>query len=173
MRPIVSAFLYFGIVLFSFAPCVAQTPAATLEIQMPESKFALGTPIRLDVTIKNISTERLHIWKVSPQDDGRAEAYMSVEVLDSEGKSLPRIDGVTFVHDGKKDMMPKSWTRKGVTVKANQELHDFLLLSNLFDLSKPGMYTVSVKTDIPKPNPGSQIKFVVVASNSINFAVKQ
>ena len=56
---------------------------------------------------------------------------MSVEVLDSEGKSLPRIDGVTFIHDGKKTMMPKSWTRKGVTVKPNQELHDFLLLSNL------------------------------------------
>ncbi len=173
MRPTISAFIGLVVVLFSFVPCVAQMPAATLEIQMPESSSATGAPIRLNVIVKNISTEDLRIWKTSPNADGLAEAYINVEVRDPEGKSPPRIDGVPIVKNGKKYMMAKSWlTRKGVTVKPNHELHDFLLLSSLFDLRKPGTYTVSAKTDIPEPYSGPEAKWIEVASNKISFTVK-
>ena len=170
----VSAFLRSSIVLFSLVSCVAQEPTATLEIQLPESGFPVGTLIRLNVIVKNLSTEDLRVWKASPQVNGQAEAYISVEVRDSEGKSLPRTDGLTIVKNGKKYVIGKRWlTRKGVVLEPNQELHDFLLLSSLFDLSKPGTYTVSARADIPAPYSGPEIKWITAMSNKISFSLKR
>lgn len=182
MRPTVLAFLCYGLAPFSWVPCVAQEPPATLQIQMPESKLASGTPIRLDVIAKNIATDDLLVWKASPQDDGEAEAYIYVQVRDAAGKSLLRIDGTTIVVNGKKYVRPKSWfTRKGIIVAPEHELRDFLVLSNLFDLSKPGNYSVSATLEIPgsaelmhsKPEPGPEPKFIEVESNKITFAVTE
>lgn len=168
------AFPYSVVVLFGLVSCFAQEPRATLEIQMPQSEFTVGTAVRLDVIVKNSMTEDLHVWKVSPDAYGMAEAYIGVEVRDADGKSLPRADGQTIVRNGKKYVSPKSWlTRKGVYIKPNQELHDFLVLSNLFDLSMPGTYTVSAKADFEKPNSGAEIKLIVAESSKIHFAVKQ
>jgi hypothetical protein len=171
MRP---ALLCHAIVLFSLIPCIAQQPAATLEIQMPESRFTAGNPIMLDVIVKNLSTENLDVWKADPIVDGEAEAYTFVEVRDAEGKVLPRIDGTTItLRDGRRYMRPKSWlTRKGATIKRHEELHDFLVLSNLFDLSKPGTYTASVSTDV-EDRSGTEVKRARAVSNKVSFSVEQ
>jgi hypothetical protein len=52
------------------------------------------------------------------------------------------------------------------------KLHDFLLLSSLFDLSKPGIYVVSAEANIPKPHSGPEIKWIVAESNNFAFATK-
>jgi len=69
---------------------------------MPKSSFAEGSAIRVDVIVKSILKQELHVRKATPQDDGEARAYLSVEVRDSEGNSLTRIDGKTTVRNGKK-----------------------------------------------------------------------
>lgn len=163
-----------AVALFIWLPCSAQTPAATLEIQVPKSEFRAGSAIRLDVNIRNSSTEDLRIWKTSPTTDGLAEAYLSIKVRDTDGKYLPRVDGATIMKSGKKYVIEERWlTRKGVTVLPNQNLHDFLILSTLFDLSRPGTYSVSAEADIPKPNSGPEIKWIVAHSNEVTFTVKQ
>ena len=53
------------------------------------------------------------------------------------------------------------------------KLHDFLLLSSLFDLSKPGIYVVSAGADIPKPYSGPEIKWIVAESNNATFAKRK
>jgi hypothetical protein len=54
---------------------------------MPEPEFKAGTVIRLDVIAKNLSAKDLRIWKTElPQVDGRAQAYLSIHVRDSEGR---------------------------------------------------------------------------------------
>jgi hypothetical protein len=167
-------FPYFAIVLLGMAPCFAQKPSVMLDIQVPESEFTVGTAIRLDVAVRNSMTEDLHVWKVSPDNVGLAEAYIDVEIRDSEGKSLPRADGQTVVMNGKKYVFPKSWmTRKGAYVKPNQELRDYILLSKVFDLSKPGTYTVSAKASFDSRDSGPEIKWIVAESNKVTFAVKQ
>ena len=73
-------------------------------------------------------------------------------------------------------MIPKSWfKRNGVVLRPNQELRDFLLLSSLFDLSKPGTYTVSARADIDiaAPHSGSEIKWITARSNKNGFAVRR
>jgi hypothetical protein len=130
MQRDVTTFLCSSIVLFIPLACFAQKPAATLEIQMQRSEFKAGTAIRLDVALTNASTEDLRVSKAFPQVNGQAEAYLSVKVVDAESKSLPRMDGVTIVKNGKEYTIGKRWlTRKGVIVRPSQEVHDFLLLS--------------------------------------------
>ena len=173
MRFTAMTFLFNAIVLLSSLPCVAQKPAATLQIQLHEKEFKSGAAIRLDVIVTNLSGEDLRIWKVSAQVDGQAEAYLSVNVCDSEGKPLSRIDGVTIERNGKKYRIGKAWiTRKGVMLSTNHELRDFLSLSALFNLSKPGTYTASAAADIPEPYSGPEIKWIVAKSNKVSFEVK-
>ena len=141
---------------------------------MPQSGFAVGAVIRLDVIVKNSMTEDLLVWKVSPDADGLAEAYIGVVVRDADGKSLPRKDRHTVVHDGETYTFPKSWfTRKGAFIKPNHELHDFLLLSRLFDLNKPGTYSVSAVLETPVPNTGPNPELIKAESNKLTFNVYQ
>jgi hypothetical protein len=162
-----------AIVLCSVVPCIAQQQTATMEIRMPESRIAAGSPIRLDVIVKNLSTQNLHVWKAEPHVDGQAEAYTSVEVRGSNGNRLQRIDGPAVVRNGKTYRLPRRWlTRKGVYVEAHQVLRDFLVLSELFDLSMPGAYTVSPHGDFQAPDSGSEVKWVVAESSQIRFTVK-
>lgn len=171
-RP-VTTFICCAIVLLVCLPSLAQRPAASLEIQMPKSEFKTGVAIRLDAIISNLSTDDLRIWKAEPKVDGMAEAYLSVRVRNVEGKSLPRIDGSAVVKNGKKYVIGKRWlTRKGVIVRPNEELHDFLVLSKLFDLREPGTYIVSSEADTPRADSGPEIKWIVARSNELTFVVK-
>jgi len=150
LRQAMKFFFCFVLVPFSLSPCLCQEPPVALTTRMPESSFVQGAPVRLNVIVKNLSKDELRVWKADPQNDGEAEAYIGVEVRDSTGKLLPRIDGRVVVRNGKKYILPKLWmTRKGAFVAAGQELRDFVLLSSLFDLSEPGAYIVSAEMEIP------------------------
>jgi hypothetical protein len=174
MHQSLRAFHTSAIVLLSLAPCLGQKPPATLKIQLPASSFTEGTSIKLDVMVKNISKDELNVWKASPQVDGEAEAYVDVEVRDSAGKALSRIDGVTIVRNGKKYTFPKSWfTRKGASIAPGRVSRDFVLLNNLFDLSKPGSYVVSAKMEDAWPNSGPEMKLWEADSNQIRFKIRQ
>ena len=173
MRPATRLFSS-AILLAGAVVCSAQEPAAKLEIRTPKSSYLIGMPIRLDITLKNISGETLHIDKVSEHDDGQAEAYISIEVRNSSGRPLPRTDGLTFIKNGKKYTIGKRWLRRsGVDLGPNQELRDFLILSKLFDLRQPGDYTISAKAEIRAPDSGPEIKWIEAASNTIEFTVQR
>lgn len=163
-----------AIALFCLAHCLGQKPPVTLKIQLPASSFTEGTSIKLDVMVKNISKEELNVWKASPKVEGEAEAYVYVELRDSAGKALSRIDGVTIIRNGKKYTFPKRWmTRKGISVAPGGTLRDFLFLGNLFDLSKPGSYIVSAKLEDAWPDSGPEMKLWDADSNQIRFKIKQ
>ncbi|HEX5235288.1 MAG TPA: hypothetical protein VFW25_08165 [Silvibacterium sp.] len=172
MRPASKLFCS-AILLAGSVVCFAGEPDVKLDIRMPNSTYQLGKPIRLDIILKNLSSERLHIDKASERN-GRAEAYISAEVRDSSGRPLPRTDGLTFVKNGKKYTIGKPWlSRWGIDLEPNQESQDFLVLSNLFDLGRPGNYIVSAKAEIRAPDSGPEIKWIEAASNTIEFTVKR
>jgi hypothetical protein len=174
MRQSLRALHISAIALLSVTYCFGQKPPAMLKIQLPASNFAEGTPIKLDVMVKNKSKEELNVWKASPQVDGEAEAYVDVEVRDSAGKALSRIDGVTIVRNGKKYTFPKRWfTRKGASVAPGRVSRDFVILNNLFDLSKPGSYIVSAKLEDAWPDSGPEMKLWEADSNQIRFKIRQ
>ena len=171
--PRISA-LYCALALFSSAICAAQQPAAELEIHLPAKTFKAGLPIKLEVIIRNVSTRDFVVPKVSPGTEGMADAYTDVEVIDSSGQKLLRIDGQTLVKSGKSYTISKRWlTRRGAIVEPNGTLRDFLVLTSLFDLSKPGVYNISARAEIPAPDSGPQIKWIEAVSNRASFAVTQ
>jgi len=57
IRAFVGTISHSAIALFGMVPCLAQKPSLTLEIQVPESEFTVGTEIRFDVVVKNSMTE--------------------------------------------------------------------------------------------------------------------
>jgi len=157
---------------FNVADALAQqTPPVTLSIQADTTAVKVGERIKLRVSITNSSGQALVVDKAS-SSDGQAEAYTTVEVRDFSGKPLSRIDGQTFVKNGKSYVIPRAWTtRKGVTVGPGEDLIDFLQLSNLFDLSTPGVYTVAANVEIRVPGTGTEIKWIGAKSNTIQIAV--
>jgi hypothetical protein len=138
---------------------------------MPQSTFEAGTAVRLDVIVRNLSDEADLIPKV----DGHAEDYLHIEVRAQDGKQLERIDRQTLLRNGKTYSFPKrGWgSRKLETIKPNDESRNYLVLSNLFDLCKPGTYSVSAKAELQKPYSGPEIKWVETAAEEIEFVVKR
>ena len=148
-----------------------QNQSAKLTIQTPTLAVTVGAPAKLLITIENTSGKPFEIDKASSQD-GQAEAYTNVEVRDTFGNLLPRIDGQTFVKNGKLHTFPKRWmTRKAVAVAPGDNLRDFLVLSNLFDFETPGNYTVTAKLEIRAPGSGPDIKWIEAVSNTIRIEV--
>lgn len=166
MRRPASSFLYCCLLSCSRYFPVHQQPEPTLELRLPRSTFA----VRLDVILRNLSAEDVLVPKI----DGHAEDYLHIKVRDSDGKQLLRIDRRTFVKNGKSYSFPKrGWgSRKLETIKPNGPSHDYLVLSDLFELSKPGAYTISAKAGLQRPYPGPEIKWVETVADEIGFAIR-
>ena len=161
------------ITLLSLRCAAQQTAAATLELRLAQPASEAGAQVRLEIVLKNMSSEELSIPK-EPGNEGHAEDYLSIQVRDSEGLALERIDRQTFVKNGKAYSFPKrGWgSHKSSSIEPGDESHDFLVLSDLFNLSKPGSYTVSAKAELRRPYSGPEIKWAQTPAVKINFAVK-
>jgi hypothetical protein len=102
--------------------------------------------VRLDIRVVNTSDQPIFIWQ---EGYGRAESANHIEVRDASGNPLPRTDGPIVLKDGKPVHLPINWlTRKGTFLKPGEKSDDFSILSNMFDLTRPGKYLVTVEQDI-------------------------
>jgi len=64
-------------------------------------------------------------------------------------------------------------TRKGAWIAPEHELHDFTVLSSLFNLTEPGTYFVSAKLEDAVPDSGPEPKIWEAASNQLRFIVER
>lgn len=114
-----------------------------LAIQMNLSRLGqvdAGKPLRLTITVKNTSTNALKLPHA-----GLWPAYLRFVVKNAEGKEL------TLTETGKKALDPKETARGKIgppelPLPTNSTISSFggNDLAELFDLSKPGRYTVQV-----------------------------
>jgi hypothetical protein len=131
-----------------------------------------GARIDLKITVTNRSDQPISVYRV-PGPDGQAEAVNKIEVRDPSGQLLARIDGRPVTVNGKLRMLPKRWlTRAGVILKPGEELKDFAVLTNLFDMTRPGAYEVTVRHELRVDDPGPDIKFLYTRSNTIKITVR-
>jgi len=109
----------------------------------------------------------------TPGPDGQAEDVNRIEVRDGSGNLLPRAGVQTVEIGGTLRTLPKKIrvSRKGVILKPGENLTDFTILTNLFNLSKPGIYTVTVQNGRRPEDGGSNLKLIYVKSNAITIAV--
>jgi len=139
--------------------CFAQQRfPVTVSISTSTPTVAIGDEIRINVAIVNSSDQPVQLLK-SP--DGDAEAISRVEVYDPQGNKLP-------------------WTSKRqrwlgiktVAVDPGKSSDGFLNLNKLFDLSKPGTYTVIVHHELLQPDASqSEAKRLFVPSNALKITV--
>jgi hypothetical protein len=154
--------------------CLAQqkVPIA-VSISTPVPVVQSGNEIRINVSVRNLSDEPISLLKALGPD-GQAEAVNHLEVFGADGKRLYRIDGPSHrSKDGVVSHLVKGGiSRTSVSVAPGETSVDFLVLSNLFDLSKPGIYTVVARHELMRleaPKPEDRVSFV--SSNRLVITV--
>ena len=105
--------------------------AVQISIHASPSRAVSGQEIKLFVSVKNRSDSYISVMMRTP---GHVEDTVDIEVYGPDGKKVPRIPLRTY--DGSSPLLGprKSWT-------------NYAILTNLFDLSKPGRYRVRVEAD--------------------------
>jgi len=112
-------------------------PPVSVSITTPTPVAKTGAAIRVDIIVTNASDSAVPLFETT---DGHAEASNTVEVFDAEGKQLP--------WTGRR---LRSISRKMPAVEAGKSVEDFIVLTNDFDLTSPGKYTVIVKHEMLDP----------------------
>ena len=142
---------------------IGQTYPVTVSITTPEKAVKSGSEIRVNITVTNNSDETVRTPKVLGLDrqGGQPESANGIDVTDSKGQPLRRLPG------------HQSWLSQALkALKPGDSDEDFLILTKLFDLSKPGQYTVGVRHEIMEPDESEDgFKRIFVPSNSISITV--
>jgi len=154
--------------------CIAQQESPiTASITTPTPTIKSGTELKVYVTIANTSDHTVRLYKALGPD-GQAEAANHIDVLDADGKKLPRIDGPAIQMNGRINHLPKRWiSRTTIAVEPGKSSEDFLIVSNLFDLSKPGKYAVTVRHEMRADDSNPDIKLIYAKSNTITITVTE
>jgi hypothetical protein len=121
-------------------------PPFSLAIAVADQPVQLGTQVRVTITLKNNSD--YDIAFDSSSVPGEAEFHYSVLLLDDDGKPVPETK-YSRILQGKEH---ETYTENvlSVTIQPNEEAKDDFVLNKLFDLSKPGKYTLQVARGIPE-----------------------
>ena len=143
-------------------------------IQCKQAIVKSGSEVKLLITVTNTSDQDVDLYK-TPGPDGQAEDVNKIEVRDGSGNALPRADVQTVEIGGVLRTFPKKMTksRMGVILKPGDSLEDFTILSNIFDLSKPGKYTVTVQNERRSSDSSNELKLIYVKSNTITVTVTE
>jgi hypothetical protein len=113
-----------------------QNVPVKVTITSPTPVAKSGAPIRIDVSVLNLSDHVIKILKPLGFD-GQAEFVNHVQVYDAQGKPLVWIAG-----------RHSAVSRKTISVEPGKSESDFMILSNLYDMTKPGRYKVAIRHEL-------------------------
>jgi hypothetical protein len=132
----------------------------SIVISTVETNVKSGAKLPLDVTLTNISDQE---YRIGTSIGLRAERDFQIDVLDDQGHSAPRtaygkkIDGQVGLYSGS---IGSHLLKPGGSLMYHADL------SKIFELTKPGSYTVQAQKNDYR-------NAVVVTSNSIILTVSQ
>lgn len=168
----IAAFALLAVALQISCTAQQESPIAA-SISTPTPTIKSGAELKVYVAITNTSDYTVRIYKALGPD-GQAEAANHIDVYDAGGKQLSRIDGPAIQMNGQTRHLPKRWiSRTTDEVKPGESSKDFLILSNLFDLSKPGKYTVTLRHEMRSDDSDPNLKLVYATSNTIAITVTE
>lgn len=127
-----------------------------LAVRVDAPQAAAGDQIVCTVLLKNASKRPLLLVETYPERD------FEIAVFDSKG-SL-----VSLTAHGQKLLQAEVYRQVSVRIKPGQVVERKIMLNQVFDLSTPGEYSISVRRNIPQPNSDAGIELV---SNKTNFKV--
>jgi hypothetical protein len=122
------------------SPALAQAAesAFSLTITAPRDTVKSGGDLRLDISLKNISDRDQSVAYTSP------EVTFDIRAFDFAGKPVGKTPSHRAVRG---DDGSWNWSGSAIisTFKPGKEVHQEVSLQKLFDLDRPGKYTVEVR----------------------------
>ena len=126
----------------------ASKPMLSLSLSPVTDKVTAGSPMLVTITMKNISDHEISYWREMTDDPGGFEYKISAwddkqtAVLDSKfGKALRGREDPAFLTADTPLRSTGGWR----TLKPGETLTDRVNVGRLFDLSRPGRYTIQVQ----------------------------
>ena len=114
--------------------------------------------MQVQITLTNTSNRRLLIQERNPATD------YQIDVRDERGTAVPETELGRKLKEP--PMIPMNSRNFGIYLRPNESTKENIALSDLYDLSHPGQYTIQVSRAVSnKPKDG------VVKSNTITVTV--
>lgn len=152
-------------------PLAAQVQSVSpiqISIQAKPSTVERGEEVKLEVTLKNVSGGSVTIPLSRPECDN------VVEVRDVAGDHPARVDGRSIRSArGLTTRVPCAdiLSRKYKKLDPGEDTQDSVVLNKIFDLSKAGVYSVTVVRDIDVDHRTPNPSLVRTVSNTIRVTV--
>jgi hypothetical protein len=144
-------------------------PAVAIAVSMPNSQVKIGADVHLQITRINISDENVVV--ALPNSNASEDLVLDFEIdlLDAEGNQVTQTQyGRTVQSKGGLIHGPGIGKLTGGAphaLKPKEKLQQDIVLSSLFELSRPGTYTVQLRRQ------DRTTESVVAKSNRITFIV--
>lgn len=135
----------------------AQKPFS-ITINTATDNLRVGADLRVEITLTNTSASQIHIAKTNGADD--AEIHYTVDVRDDQGNLAPY---TTYSRNLKAGTKVLVWSDLTYTLEPGGTLKDTALVTKLYDLTRPGKYSIQVSREIPKNLGGGLAKSNVVS----------
>ncbi len=135
-KSIPTAYMVGILILVCFAHATAQEiqHSFTLSISSPSTTWKSADPIRVDVTVVNLTNRRLHLTS-SQSAWERGE----IIVRDGSGNVVPPIQNPGLVKP----------SATSIFVEPSKNLKESFNISRQFDLTRPGQYSFQVEKEDP------------------------
>lgn len=141
-------------------PAQCQQRPLSIAISTPQSALKVGSEVRIEVTLTNTSNRRVLIQERNPATD------YQIDVRDERGTAVPETDFGRKLKEP--PVIPMNSRNFGMYLRPNESTKENIALSDLYDLSHPGQYTIQVSRAVSnKPKDG------VVKSNTITVTVTE
>ena len=154
------------------APCIANAQY-TITLSEPTGAIVVGDPVKVQVTLENVSKENLTIVKDRASEWG--EKTYEVAVVTTTGASVALTPyGRALNHLFTMPPIPIRGSPYEVALKPQEKVVDTILLSKIYDFT-PGTYIVRVRKETipntPEPAIVSNILRLTIAPNRTSRAL--
>jgi hypothetical protein len=143
-----------------------------ISIAPSPSTVHLGEEVTLSVTLSNVSSQPLHLFTPSIAG-GEIEGAVDISLQNAAGERVDRTDG-RFVTDsaGKVIQLRKRYvSRKGMVIPPGESYSDQTILTKIFDLKRPGRYTVWVTARLREYGSSGEETQVEAESPKVTFDI--
>jgi hypothetical protein len=144
---------------------------ASVSIKCQSAEIRHGAPVRLDIVVTNTSDRDL---TVRTSVAGHAEDGSKIEVHDSAGQVLPRIDYQQIIVDGKSRRVPARMivASQATSLQSHQSEENYAQLDKLFSFARPGRYEIVVTQYIRPTGEADPRQWIGVKSNTIDITIE-
>jgi hypothetical protein len=170
---------WFCMMLAATAGSVTASAAVTnaspiaVVISCPQTSVVGSAKVELSIRITNISNQETDVF-VAPV--GHAEDANIIHIYDALGRPVRRVDYDAIMINGRTHKIRKRLNieRAGYVLRPQETIENYADISDIFDLSQPGVYSIYVESERRAPDDsGPVLNQVLQRSNQIQLEVKE